>query len=672
MNNGPSMIRADIEKLCINTIRTLAMDAVQRADSGHPGAPMGLAPAAYVLWTNIMRHNPKNPCWHDRDRFILSGGHASMLLYSLLYLTGYGLDLEDIKNFRQWESRTPGHPEFGCTTGVETTTGPLGQGFTNAVGMALAERHLASMFNRPGHDIVDHYTYVMCGDGDLMEGITSEAASFAGHLGLSRLICIYDDNGITIEGKTAISFTEDVAMRFRAYNWHVIKVDDGNDTEAIYRAITEARNEKERPSLIAVKTHIAYGSPNKQDSADAHGAPLGEEEVRLTKKALGWPEDKCFFVPQDALDIFRRSLEKGKDSEAQWSKAFAAYQKSFPELVKKWDSVMKGELEKGWDADLPTLQEEALATRAASGKALNAIAKKIPGLIGGSADLAPSNNTIIKESGDLQKGSYEGRNIRFGVREHAMGGILSGIALHGGLIPFGGTFLVFADYMRPSIRLAALMGQHVIYIFTHDSIAVGEDGPTHQPIEHVACLRAIPGLTVIRPADATETAEAWRQAIKITDGPTALILSRQKLPVIDRKKYGPAEGLGRGGYILSDVKGAPDIIIIATGSEVHIALDAAVKIAEKGINARVVSMPCVELFERQSREYREKVLATGNIPRLIVEAGITMGWDRYLGEKGFIIGMTRFGASAPGGTLMKKFGFTADNIVQKAMELAEK
>jgi len=672
MNNGPSMIRADIEKLCINTIRTLAMDAVQRADSGHPGAPMGLAPAAYVLWTNIMRHNPKNPCWHDRDRFILSGGHASMLLYSLLYLTGYGLDLEDIKNFRQWESRTPGHPEFGCTTGVETTTGPLGQGFTNAVGMALAERHLASMFNRPGHDIVDHYTYVMCGDGDLMEGITSEAASFAGHLGLSRLICIYDDNGITIEGKTAISFTEDVAMRFRAYNWHVIKVDDGNDTEAIYRAITEARNEKERPSLIAVKTHIAYGSPNKQDSADAHGAPLGEEEVRLTKKALGWPEDKCFFVPQDALDIFRRSLEKGKDSEAQWSKAFAAYQKSFPELAKKWDSAMKGELEKGWDADLPTLQEEALATRAASGKALNAIAKKIPGLIGGSADLAPSNNTIIKESGDLQKGSYEGRNIRFGVREHAMGGILSGIALHGGLIPFGGTFLVFADYMRPSIRLAALMGQHVIYIFTHDSIAVGEDGPTHQPIEHVACLRAIPGLTVIRPADATETAEAWRQAIKITDGPTALILSRQKLPVIDRKKYGPAEGLGRGGYILSDVKGAPDIIIIATGSEVHIALDAAVKIAEKGINARVVSMPCVELFERQSREYREKVLATGNIPRLIVEAGITMGWDRYLGEKGFIIGMTRFGASAPGGTLMKKFGFTADNIVQKAMELAEK
>jgi transketolase len=672
MNNGPAIIQTDIEKLCINTIRTLAMDAVQKADSGHPGAPMGLAPAAYVLWTNILKHNPENPCWYDRDRFILSGGHASMLLYSLLYLTGYDLELEDLKNFRQWESRTPGHPEFGCTTGVETTTGPLGQGFTNAVGMALAERHLAAMFNKPGYEIVDHYTYVMCGDGDMMEGITSEAASFAGHLGLSRLICIYDDNGITIEGKTSISFTEDVAMRFRAYNWHVLKVDDGNDTEAIYRAIIEARNEKERPSLIAVKTHIACGSPNKQDSADAHGAPLGVEEVRLTKRALGWPEDKSFFVPQDALAIFRRSVEKGKDSEAQWSKTFDAYQKNFPELAEQLIAAMKGELEKGWDADLPSLQEEALATRAASGKVLNILAKKIHGLIGGSADLAPSNNTIIKDSGDLQKGSYEGRNIRFGVREHAMGGIMSGIALHGGLIPFGGTFLVFADYMRPSIRLAALMGLHVIYVFTHDSIAVGEDGPTHQPVEHLACLRAIMGLTVIRPSDATETVEAWRQALKITDGPTALILSRQKLPVIDRKKYGSVEGLASGGYILRDSKKKPNIILIATGSEVHITLDAADKLLENGVNARVVSMPCVELFEKQSLEYRERVLPSGKIPRLIVEAGHTMGWDRYLGEKGAIIGMTRFGASAPGGALMKKFGFTAENIVQKAMGLVKR
>jgi transketolase len=666
------MIQPEIEKLCVNTIRTLAMDAVQKADSGHPGAPMGLAPAAYVLWTKILKYNPKNPSWYDRDRFVLSGGHASMLLYSLLYLTGYDLDLEDIRNFRQWESRTPGHPELGCTTGVETTTGPLGQGFTNAVGMAIAERHLAAMFNRPDHEIVDHYTYVMCGDGDLMEGITSEAASLAGHLGLSRLICIYDDNGITIEGKTAISFTEDVAMRFRAYNWHVIKVDDGNNIEAIYRAIIDARNEKERPSLIAVRTHIAYGSPNKQDSADAHGAPLGEEEVRLTKKALGWPEDKTFFVPQEALDIFRKSVEKGKDSESLWAKKFEAFQISFPELSERFDFAMTGKLEKGWDADLPNLQEEALATRAASGKVINAIAGKIPGLIGGSADLAPSNNTIIKSSSDMQKGTYEGRNIRFGVREHAMGGIMSGIALHGGLIPFGGTFLVFADYMRPSIRLAALMGQHVIYVFTHDSIAVGEDGPTHQPVEHLACLRAIPGLTVIRPSDSTETVEAWRQAININNGPTALILSRQKLPAIDRKKYGPAEGLANGGYILRGNRKKPDIILIATGSEVHIALEAAERLSENAVNARVVSMPSVELFEKQPSEYKEKILPSGKIPRLITEAGISMGWDRYMGKKGSMIGMTRFGASAPGGTLMKKFGFTADNIIQKAMELMGK
>lgn len=671
MNNHLSHIQPDIEKLCINTIRTLAMDAVQKANSGHPGAPMGLAPAAYVLWTKILKHNPKNPCWHDRDRFILSGGHASMLLYSLLFLTGYELTLEDIKNFRQWESKTPGHPEFGCAPGVETTTGPLGQGFANAVGMAIAERHLAAVFNRPDFNIVDHHTYVMCGDGDLMEGITSEAASLAGHLGLSKLICIYDNNHITIEGETDITFTENVTMRFRAYKWNFLEVEDGNDTAAIFRAISDASNEKDQPTLIAVRTHIAYGSPNKQDSPDAHGAPLGEEEVRITKKALEWPEDKSFLVPEEVLNEFRKSLEKGKASESQWQTKFDGYQKKFPELARQWINSMNGQLEEGWDAGLAALlrSNEAIATRAASGKAINVIAKNIPGLIGGSADLAPSNNTLIKDSSDLQKGVYEGRNIRFGVREHAMGAILSGLALHGGLVPFGGTFLVFADYMRPSIRLASLMGLHVIYVFTHDSIAVGEDGPTHQPIEHIACLRAIPGLTVIRPCDTPETAEAWRQAIKKSDGPTALILSRQKLPVIDREKFATSEGLAKGGYIIADTKTKPHIIIIATGSEVSMALDAAGMLAEKGVKARVVSMPSVELFENNSPDYKEKVLPSGKIPRLIVEAGHTMGWDRYLGQKGAIIGITRFGASAPGGTLMKNFGFTSDNIVQKALEL---
>jgi transketolase len=670
MNNSPSMIEPGLEKLCINTIRTLAMDAIQKADSGHPGAPMGLAPAAYVLWTQILKHNPNNPCWHDRDRFILSAGHASMLLYSVLYLAGYDVKLEDLVNFRQWESMTPGHPEFGCTIGVETTTGPLGQGFANAVGMAMAERHLAAMFNRPGFNIVDHYTYTMCGDGDLMEGVASEAASLAGHLGLGKLICIYDNNGITIEGKTDLAFTEDVSLRFRAYNWHVIEIDNGNDTKAIFEAIQEAKGEKGRPSIISVRTHIAYGSPNKQDSADAHGSPLGEDEVRLTKEALGWPEDKTFLVPEEALKIFRRSIDQGKDFEAQWLKNFDAYGKSFPELAQRWTESMDGRLEAGWDVDLPVFKE-AVATRAASGKVINALAKKIPGLIGGSADLAPSNNTMINNAGDFEMGSYEARNIHFGVREHGMGGILNGMALHKGLIPYGGTFLVFSDYMRPSIRLAALMGVHVIYVFTHDSIALGEDGPTHQPIEHISSLRMIPGLTVIRPSDASETTEAWRQAIENFDGPTALILSRQKLPLIDREKYAKADGLAKGGYIIADTP-KPDIIIIATGSEVSISLDAAAKLTEKGINARVVSMPSMELYEKNPIEYKESVLLLGDIPRLIVEAGHTMSWDRYLGHNGRMIGITRFGASAPGGTLMRKFGFTTENIVQNAMEMLGK
>jgi transketolase len=671
MNNSPLTIEPALENLCINTIRTLSMDAVQKADSGHPGAPMGLAPAAYVLWTQILRHNPDNPCWHDRDRFILSAGHASMLLYSLLHLTGYDVKLDDLMNFRQWESRTPGHPEYACSIGIETTTGPLGQGLANAVGMAMAERHLAAMYNKPGFDIVDHYTYCMCGDGDLMEGVASEAASLAGHLALGKLICIYDNNGITIEGKTGLAFTEDVAMRFRAYNWHVIELDDGNDTGAIFKAIQDAKNEKGKPSMISVRTHIAYGSPHKQDTADAHGSPLGEEEVKLTKKALGWPEDKAFYVPEEALKLFRQSTDKGRNLEAQWLNTFEGYKKNFPELAQRWTSAMDGRLEPGWDADVPEFKE-AVATRAASGKVINALAKKIPGLIGGSADLAPSNNTIINNAGDFQPGSYDARNIRFGVREHGMGGIMNGMALHRGLIPYGGTFLVFSDYMRPSVRLAALMGLHVVYVFTHDSIALGEDGPTHQPIEHVSSLRLIPGLTVIRPSDANETSEAWRQAIINSDGPTALILTRQKVPLIDREKYAKADGLAKGGYIIAGTSAKPDIIIIATGSEVSISLDAASKLTEKGINARVVSMPSQELFERNSAEYKETVLPSGDIPRLIVEAGHTMSWERYAGAKGRIMGITRFGASAPGGVLMKKFGFTAENVAINALEMTGK
>ena len=538
MRNGKPESQCPGDDFCINTIRTLSMDAIQKANSGHPGAPMGLAPAAYVLWTRILKHNPENPQWLDRDRFILSGGHASMLLYSLLYLTGYDVSLDDIKNFRQWGSKTPGHPEYGCTPGVETTTGPLGQGFANAVGMAMAERHLAFCFNRPGFKVFDHYTYVMCGDGDMMEGIVSEAASLAGHLGLSKLICIYDDNKISIEGPTGITFTEDVALRFRAFNWHVQHVPDGNNVDAIFQAIESARAESERPSLIILRTHIAFGSPNKQDSSAAHRAPLGEEEVRLTKKNLGFPEDTCFSVPDRSLAICRECVRKGKTAEEAWRERFKVYTEKYPDLAKKLNDSIDGLLPEGWDSEIPDFSTvDSIATRSASGKILNAVAKKIPTLIGGSADLAPSTNTLLDFSFDFQKNAYDGRNIRFGVREHAMGAVISGMALHKGLRPYGGTFLVFADYMRPAIRIACLMKLPVFYIFTHDSVAVGEDGPTHQPVEHLACLRAIPGLTVIRPADAMETAEAWRYALKTPKGPVALILSRQKLSC--RTETGP-------------------------------------------------------------------------------------------------------------------------------------
>lgn len=658
---------SELETLCVNTIRTLSMDAVQKANSGHPGAPMGLAPAAYVLWTRFMNHNPKNPAWLDRDRFVLSGGHASMLLYSLLHLTGYDVSLDDLKNFRQWGSKTPGHPEFGHTDGVETTTGPLGQGFANAVGMAMAERHLATSYNLEGNDIVDHYTYLMCGDGDMMEGVASEAASLAGHLGLSKLICLYDDNKISIEGSTDITFTEDVARRFEAYSWHVQKVADGCDVRAIANAISAAKAETGKPSLIALRTHIACGSPNKQDSCEAHGAPLGEAEVRLTKKNLNWDENASFLVPEEALAVFRKCLDAGAGIESAWMEKFSVYIKKHPDMAKKWADAMSGYLTDGWDAEIPqyTPADKPVSTRVASGKVLNAIAKNLPTLMGGSADLAPSNMTFLDGMPEFQKDHYEGRNIRFGVREHALGAILSGLFLHNGIRPYGGTFLVFADYMRGAIRVASLMKLPVIYVFTHDSIAVGEDGPTHQPIEHVASLRAIPNLTVIRPADANETAEAWRMALITCNGPTALILSRQNLPILAGEGY--QTGVAKGAYVVEDCEGKPDLILIATGSEVAVTIKAKTELDKQGVKVRVISMPSWELFDRMPESYRDEILPPDVHRRIAVEAGIPMGWEKYVGSKGTIIGISGFGASAPGNVVMEKYGFTVENIVEKAL-----
>jgi transketolase len=661
--------KQSLETMCVNTIRTLSMDAVEAAKSGHPGAPMGLAPAAFVLWTRVMKHHPAQPAWADRDRFVLSNGHASALIYSLLHLCGYDLPLEELRRFRQWGSRTPGHPEYGHTPGVETTTGPLGQGFANAVGMAMAERHLAARFNRGGSKIVDHCTFFFCGDGDLMEGISSEAASLAGHLGLGKLIGLYDDNRVSIEGGTELAFTENVARRFQAYHWQVLRVRDGNDLGALQRAFEEARAEHAKPSLIVCRTQIAYGSPNLQGSHEAHGAPLGAEEVRRTKAALGCPPEAVFSVAEKVRAHFRRCLDKGARAEAVWRRKFEGWAQKHPDLAAQWRQAMAGELPAGWDAGMPVFAEaKPIATRAAFGQVLNAVAGRLPTLIGGSADLAPSNNTLIKSSGDFQRDRYEGRNLRFGVREHAMAAILSGMALHGGLRPYGGTFLVFADYMRPSIRLAALMKLAVIYIFTHDSIAVGEDGPTHQPVEHLAALRAIPGLTVIRPADATETAAAWRTALETTDGPVALVLSRQNLPVIDRAKLAPAEGVARGAYVLSDAGPSPRALLIATGSEVHLALKAQAVLAEKGIPVRVVSMPSWELFDKTPRDYKDAVLPPQVPARVAVEAGIPMGWERYTNAVDAGVFMAGFGASAPGGTVMEKFGFTVENVVDAVMK----
>jgi transketolase len=663
----------DLDQLCINTIRMLAVDGVEKARSGHPGLPMGAAPMAYVLWTRFLRHNPQNPGWPNRDRFVLSAGHGSMLLYSLLHLTGYDLPLEELQNFRQWGSKTPGHPEHGLTPGVETTTGPLGQGFANGVGMALAERYLGARFNRPGHLIVDHFIYGIVSDGDLMEGISHEAASLAGHLGLGKLIYFYDDNHISIEGDTDIAFTENRTGRFVAYGWHVQRVDDGNDLEALEQALDAARKETERPSLIAVRTHIGYGSPGKQDTPGVHGEPLGPEEIKLTKDNLKWPREPSFLIPDEVLAHFRQAVDEGLKLENRWKTAFEAYRENFEESAAEWDRWMNGRLPDAWENDIPIFEPDnnGPATRVTSGTVLNAIAPKIANLIGGSADLAPSTKTLLGGEADYQAGNYAGRNLRFGVREHAMGGILNGMALHGGLIPYGATFLVFSDYMRPAIRLAALTKLRVIYVFTHDSIGLGEDGPTHQPIEQMASLRAIPNLTVIRPCDANETAEAWRAAINHQNGPVALALSRQNIPTLDRKsKYAPAEGLHRGAYILSEASAnRADVVLIASGSEVNIALEAAEMIRAKGPAVRVVSMPSWELFEAQPAEYRQQVLPPDIKAKIAIEAGSCQGWHRYVGDFGYIIALDHFGASAPYKILYEKFGLTADRVVEKALEI---
>ena len=679
---------AQLDKLAINTIRFLSVDAVQKADSGHPGLPLGAAPMAYVLWTRFLQHNPANPHWVNRDRFVLSAGHGSMLLYSLLYLTGYNLPLEQIKQFRQWGSLTPGHPERG-TPGVETTTGPLGQGFANGVGMAIAEGHLAARYNRTGHPIINHHTYVLASDGDLMEGVAAEAASLAGHLKLGKLICLYDDNHVTLSAGTNITFTEDRAMRFAAYGWHTQTVEDGNDLAAIDRALRAAQTEKERPSLILVRTHLGYGSPHKQDTFEAHGSPLGKDEVTLTKQALGWPVDPPFYVPDAALVHFRLAMELGKRAEADWAERFSKYSNAFPDLAKEFQQRMAGELPQGWDSDIPTFQpdQKGLATRTASGKVLNALDRKLSFLVGGSADLDPSTRTALTAMGDFespqdgagdQQGStgggwsYAGRNLHFGVREHAMGSIANGLAVHGGVIPFTATFLIFSDYMRPPIRLAALMEQGVIFVFTHDSIALGEDGSTHQPIEQLAALRAIPNLLVIRPCDANETAMAWRVAIESRNRPVALILTRQDVPTLDRTKFAAADGLLRGAYVLTEApNGKPDIILIATGSEVSLIVAAGQKLAENKINVRVVSMPSWELFEAQPRSYRDSVLAPSLRARLAVEAGATQGWCKYVGDEGEVIGVDRFGASAPGKVMMREYGFTVDHVYERAMKLVQ-
>jgi len=669
MTETVARVGRELDQLCINTIRALAMDAVQQAESGHPGTPMALAPLAYVLWQRHLRYNPANPVWLDRDRFVLSAGHACMLLYSVLYLTGYDLTLDDIKQFRQWGSRTPGHSEHGVTPGVEATTGPLGQGVGNAVGMAIAEAQLAALFNRPGHAIIDHHTYFLASDGDLMEGVSHEACSLAGHLRLGKLIGFYDDNHITIDGSTDLAFSDNTTRRFEAYGWQVQRIPDGNDLDAIDAAIDQAKRLTDRPSLIIVRTHIAWGSPHKQDTAEAHGAPLGVDEVKATKQNLGWPSLEPFYVPEEALERWRRAKDRGARLESDWQKKWAGYRGAHPDLASELERRLAGQLPAGWDAALPVFgPQDAQATRAASGKVLNAIAAKVPELIGGSADLTGSNNTEIKGGGVFSPATRTGRNFHFGVREHGMGAALNGIVLHGGFIPFGGTFLIFSDYMRPSIRLAALTPLKPIYVFTHDSIGLGEDGPTHQPIEQLAALRAIPNMTVIRPSDPTEVVEAWRAAIAHRDGPVALILTRQRVAVVDRSKYAPAAGLHQGGYVLADSPN-PDVVLMATGSEVEIILGAYEQLKADGRRPRAVSMPCLEYFAKQSDGYRNSVLPPG-VPRIAVEAAAPQSWYRWVPEgNGVIMGVDRFGESAPYQRIYKEFGLTVDAVVAQARRL---
>lgn len=680
----------ELDQLCINTIRTLTIDAVQKAKSGHPGLPLGAAPMAYVMWTKFMRYNPRNPKWENRDRFLLSAGHGCMLLYSLLYLTGYGLALDDIKNFRQWGSKTPGHPENVLTPGVEVTTGPLGQGFANGVGMAMGAAHLAAKFNQKDFSLIDHYIYAIVSDGDLMEGVAAEAASLAGHLKLGQLIYLYDDNRVTIEGFTDLAFSEDVPKRFEALGWHTSTVEDGNDVVAIEAAIRDAQSVASRPSLISVKTQIGYGMPTA-GTRKAHSDPPGEEAVRETKRHLGWPENKQFFVPDEALVHFRKAIDRGAEFEREWKDLVAQYREKHSELDALWQTTMSGELPRDWENHLPAFEDaEPVATRVASGQVINALAPHMPMLIGGSADLGVSNNTDIKDGGDFEAGSYDGRIIHFGVREHAMGATMTGMALNGGLIPFGGTFMCFSDYMRPSIRLACLSEIQVIYVFTHDSVGLGEDGPTHQPVEHLAALRAIPHLFVVRPADVHEVREAWRLAILRRHAPTALALTRQKVPLIDRQVHASAEGLRRGGYVLAeaDDSPAPDkrvssptvregsapsetpkLILIATGSEVSLALEAREQLQKDGVPTRVVSLPCMELFAEQSQDYRDEVLPPSITARLAIEAGVRQGWDRYVGPKGDVICLDRFGASAPGDVALKNLGFNVENVLTQARRL---
>lgn len=671
--NGESLTHDErLDILCINTIRTLSMDAVQKANSGHPGTPMALAPVAYLLFDRILRYNPRNPHWPNRDRFILSNGHASMLLYSALHLTGYDVSLDDLKNFRQWGSKTPGHPEYGLTAGVETTTGPLGQGVANSVGMAIAERWFAARYNKGDQKLFDYRVYAICGDGDLMEGVSQEAASLAGHLGLSNLIWIYDNNHITIEGNTNLAFSEDVGTRFLGYNWNVLRVSDANDLGLIERAIHTAHKEEDRPTLIILDSHIAWGAPNKVDTAGAHGEPLGEEEIRLTKRAYGWPEDQHFLVPDDVREHMGKAAERGEKLEREWQTQFTAWRKSNASEAAEWDAIIKRELPKGWDAEIPTFPADAkgMATREASGKVLNAIAKHVPWLVGGAADLAPSTKTLIKDGGSFQKEDYSGRNLHFGIREHAMGSVLNGLSLSG-LRPYGSTFLIFSDYMRPPMRLSALMDQAVIYVFTHDSIGLGEDGPTHQPIEQLMSLRSVPRMTVIRPGDANEVAEGWRVIMQMKHEPATLVLSRQAIPTLDRSKYASAAGVAKGAYILADSEGEPQVILMGTGSELQLCVAAYEQLRTEGIRARVVSMPSWELFEKQSAEYKSSVLPTNVKARVAVEAGTSLGWKEYIGSEGRVIARRDFGASAPVKDLLKQFGFTAENLAKTARELLQ-